>query len=191
MNKYTDQQILDKVAVTEGFMGIPNGVWIVGIRSSADVYNAFDDKFFVYRGSTFLFAMSGTTNPGDYALKNFNKYGAKGAAVVKADKWYNDVWAVGMHKRRIKALVQVGSFDIIRDNNKNNASGDAGSVSSESGIGINLHPASYNLGLKTKPSIIGAWSAGCQVINDVQAFNRLMTTVGGQKRVSYCLLGEF
>ncbi len=191
MNKYTDQQILNRVSKIEGFVGIPNGVWIVGIRSSADVYNAFDDKFFVYRGSTFLFAMSGTTNPGEYALKNFNQYGAKGAAVVKADKWYNDVWAVGMHKRRIKALVQVGSFDIIRDNNKNDASGDAGSVSSEGGIGINLHPSSYNLALKTKPAIIGAWSAGCQVINDVQAFNKLMTAVGAQKRVSYCLLKEF
>lgn len=189
--KYTDKQLLDAVKSLPTFKSIPFGPWVIGVRSNADAYNEFDDKFYLFFGEKFAAKATGTTNPGSYSLHNFNQYGASGSAVVVANEWYYDVWAKGMHKGRIEGLIQIGKFKIIRDKNKNNKSGDAGSVSIESGIGINMHPASYNLDLRINRLKIDAWSAGCQVLNVNSEFKEFMKNIPFDKRVSYCLLKEF
>jgi hypothetical protein len=64
-------------------------------------------------------------------------------------------------------------------------------VYTETAKGINFHPATYNLGLKRTLTKIEAWSAGCQVVNDVGAYTALMAHIPDKTPVSYCLLREF
>ena len=189
--KYTDKQLLNRVKIMNGYKYIPPTPWIIGVRSKADAYNQFDDKFYLFKGETFIAKATGTTNPGAYSLHHFKDYGASGSAVVVSDEWYYDVWTMGMHKAKVKALIQIGSFKIQRDNNLNNKSGDAGKIQIESGIGINFHPASYNLEQNTVREKIDAWSAGCQVVNSNEEFKTFMANIPKNKKISYCLLKEF
>ena len=54
----------------------------------------------------------------------------------------------------------------------------------------NIHFNSYNIWNKIKTTIVGVWSAGCQVLNDSNDYNRLINLFGDEP-VSYALLNEF
>ena len=189
--KYTTKQLLDKVKALPSFKTIPKDYWILGIRSKADKADTFDDKFYVFKGELFLEVMSGTTNTGKYGLKQFVEYGAKGVAQVVADECYYDVWRRGLHKSKMDALVQVGGFKIIRDNNKNDKSGDISAWTWEYAKGINFHTNSYNTLNKVISWVIGKWSVGCQVINDTQKYRKFLEISKPQQRFTYIILNEF
>ena len=146
VKSYTDKQILDRVKSLKSFKGIPQGYWIVGIRSEEDAPNKYDDKFYLFNGEQFVKVVTGTTNPGTPILEGgFLKYNRVGAAVVKADEVYYDVWKFGLHQGKMPALRQVGNFIVYRDGDKDGKSEEIGAPITGSGYGINFHSISNDL----------------------------------------------
>lgn len=201
VKSYTDKQLLDKVKSLENFKKIPKQRWILGVRSAADVYNSYDDKFYEFEGEKFIRVLTGTTNAGAGVLKGgFLKYNKKGAAILKSEEWYYNVWAYGLHRGKMPSLRQIGRrVKVYRDGNKNKKSEQVGEY--EIGwYGINYHTNTYNFSnasVKIVNWLIGNWSAGCQVINDRKKYRDQINYYkkahenGTQIMVSYCLIDEF
>jgi hypothetical protein len=190
VKSYTDKQILDRVKGLKSFKGIPQGYWIVGVRSEEDAPNKYDDKFYLFNGEQFVKVVTGTTNPGTPILQGgFLKYNRVGAAVVKADEVYYDVWKFGLHQGKMPALRQVGNFIVYRDGDKDGKSEEIGAPITGSGYGINFHTCSYLE--KVVGENIGGWSAGCQVVNNTEQYYMIINLIKDQNHVTYCLLKEF
>ena len=190
VKNYNDKQILDRVKSLKSFKGIPKGYWIVGIRSEEDAPNKYDDKFYLFNGEQFVKVVTGTTNPGTPILQGgFLKYNKVGAAVVKADEVYYDVWKFGLHQGKMPALKQVGPFIVYRDGDKDGKSEEIGAPITGSGYGINFHTCSYLE--KVVGENIGGWSAGCQVVNNTEQYYMVINLIKNQNRITYCLLKEF
>jgi hypothetical protein len=190
VRNYTTAQLLEKVREIDGFKGYPQEYWILGVRSNEDIANRFDDKFYLFLGEQFILVTSGTTNPGTPTLMQFEKVNKKGAAVLNADKWYYNVWHFGKHHGKVDALLQLGAeVEVYRDIDKDDDSEEQG-VLDRGYFGINFHPNTYKPSAP-KTDVIGWWSAGCQVVNDVNTYKRIITMCKPQKIVSYCLINEF
>ena len=191
VRNYTDKEILDRIKSLPSFKSLPTQKFIVGFRSNEDAPNKFDDKFYMFEGETFIDVVTGTTNPGTPVLQGgFLKYNKVGAAVVKADTWYYDVWAYGLHMGKMPALRQVGPITVFRDGDKDGKSEELGAPIT--GLyGINFHAATYNNFFRGIQENIGEWSAGCQVVNDKQKHLKWIEMLKAQSRVSYVLLNEF
>ena len=201
IKEYTDKELLTKVKNLEGFVRIPSGHWIIGVRSNEDLYDTYDDKFYEFVGENFVRVLTGTTNSGGKQLrggfKTFNKYGS---AILKADEWYYDVWEYGLHRGKMPSLRQRGSkVKVYRDGNMNDKAEEIGKQIS-GWYGINYHTNTYDFSKKSLGILkwfIGNWSAGCQVINNREEYLeqmdnfRLLHNIGEQKLVTYCLLNEF
>lgn len=191
VKNYTDEQLLAKAKSLKSFKNIPKDYWLIGVRSTQDQHDLFDDKFYLFRGEKFIKATTGTTNSGDYGLKNFEKYNSQGVAHMKADKWHYNLWKNGMHKKKMRALVQATPCEYYRDGNKNNKSEEIGNIH-KGIIGLNFHTVTYLEKLKNLIlGRIGQWSVGCQVANNVKDYYEIIDHVALQKKISYCLLNEF
>lgn len=189
VKNYTDSQILNKVKSLSSFKTIPKGYWIVGIQSNEDAFDRFDDKFYLFEGEKFVLVTSGTTNAGKNGLLKYDSYNQDGVAVVKTNEWYYDVWKYGLHNGKVMALRQVKPFLISRDGDKDKQIEESNAIPLIAGI--NFHPNTYNLATKEVKEIIGGWSLGCQVVNNIEKYVQIMNLVRPQKVVSYCLLKEF
>lgn len=200
VKNYTDDQLLNRVRQLPSFKKIPSDHWILGVRSAADKPGMFDDKFYEFIGEKNVRVLSGTTHPGLTILKRFDKYNKEGAAVVKSDEWFYNLWCYGKHKGKMPALLQLGAPILLyRDGDRDNKAEETGKVH-KGWHGINFHTNTYDWSdksLKFKQEDIGAWSAGCQVPNDRKQFAEMMkyyaqaAANGSQKFVTYCLLKEF
>ena len=116
---YTDKQLLEKARSLSSFSKIPSGYWLLGVRSMDDIPNTFDDKIYLFKGEEFVLVTSATTNPGTNTLKQFEKVNKDGAAVLKADEWYYNVWKYGKHNGKVEALLQLGNkVTVYRDTDK-------------------------------------------------------------------------
>ena len=187
---YTDKQLLDKVQSLASFGKIPAGYWLLGIRSQDDLPNRFDDKIYLFKGEEFVLDTSATTNPGTPTLYQFEKVNKDGAAILKADEWYYNVWKFGKHNGKVEGLLQLGNkVKVYRDTDKDDNSEEQG-VLQEGYFGINFHPNTYDL---SKPSgtTIGWWSAGCQVVNNITNYKLMIQLLKREKLVTYCLINEF
>lgn len=192
VRSYTDKELLEKVKSLKSFKGFPLDYWILGVRSNEDTPNKYDDKFYLFFGEKFIKMVTGTTNPGTPILEGgFLKYNKVGAAVVKANECYYDVWAYGLHQGKQPALRQVGKFIVFRDGDKDGKSEEIGEPIVGSGYGINFHSISNDLSVKKIGENIGGWSAGCQVVNNVEQYAMVINLVKKQDRVTYVLLDEF
>lgn len=201
VRKYTDKELLDRVKELDSFKGYPRGRWILGVRSSADLTNKFDDKFYIYEGTKFIDVMTGTTNAGVTILKGgFKKFNSKGCAILKSNMWYHNVWKYGLHRGRMPSLKQLGSQVIIhRDNDMDGKAEELGRAYM-GWFGINFHSNTYDFSkknIKIHREDINSWSAGCQTINQrvkymdhMRWFKKALDS-GTQKFVSYCLIKEF
>lgn len=190
VRNYTGAELLAHVKKTTGFKTIPQEYWILGVRSNEDTPNRFDDKFYLFLAEKFIDVMSGTTNPGTPTLTQFEKVNKAGAAILKDDQWYYNVWHYGKHQGKVEALLQLGAaVQVYRDTDKDLKSEEIG-VLQTGYFGINFHPNTYNL-KKASGTNIGWWSAGCQVANNVVKYRQWMQYVKPQKIVSYCLINEF
>jgi hypothetical protein len=189
---YNDVQLLNKVKSLKSFTALPKGYWILGIRSNEDAPNKFDDKFYLFNEASFVGVTSGTTNPGTPILEGgFLKYNKAGAAIVKSDEWYYDVWTYGLHMGKMPALKQVGNFIVFRDGDMDEKSEEIGIPIKGSGYGINFHAATYDNNFKGLQENIGSWSAGCQVVNNKQKHLEWIKLLKPQKKITYVLLNEF
>jgi hypothetical protein len=189
VKNYTDNQLLTKVKSLPSFKSIPTGYWILGVQSSLDQFNTFDDKFYLFRGEQFVMVTTGTTNAGKNGMMNYESQNPQGVAVIKTNEWYPNVWKFGLHHGKIEALKQVRPFLISRDWDKDQQIEE--STPKPVMCGINFHPNSYNLATTEIKSLIGPWSLGCQVVNDMPKYKKIIELVKGQKAVTYCLLKEF
>ena len=156
---------------------------IVGIRSTANKSNAFDDMIGVVDGEN-VYWYTGTTNAGRHWLLNL--LNPSGCAVLKPNQYFN-TYKIGLHKGQYKALVQYAPVEVYRDNNKNESAEEIGKI--QRGIfGINIHRANPS----AKSTIIEKWSAGCQVMNDPKQFDEFMNRVqaSGLNYFTYTLIKE-
>jgi hypothetical protein len=197
---YTDKQLLDRVKKLSNFKIIPEGYWILGVRSQADTPNIYDDKFYLFNGEKFILWTTGTTNPGETILKGgWRNLNSDGAFVIKSDYWHYNLWQYGLHNGKIPALRQTGSQVVgYRDGNNNSKAEEVGKEV-KGWFGINFHFNSYNIvekGLWTTLRgvvswVINGWSAGCQVANNAEDYKKIIDLCKNQKFVTYCLLKEF
>lgn len=187
---YTDKQLLEKARSLSSFSKIPSGYWLLGVRSLDDIPNTFDDKIYLFKGEEFVLVTSATTNPGINTLKQFEKVNKDGAAVLKADEWYYNVWKYGKHNGKVEALLQLGNkVTVFRDTDKDLKAEEQGKLQSGY-FGINFHPNTYDL-TKGSGTNIGWWSAGCQVVNNIPNYKIMIKLLKSEKFVTYCLLNEF
>jgi hypothetical protein len=189
IKKYKDVDLLKRVSEIEGFTHYPVGYWIIAVRSQEDTYNKFDDKIYIFKGERFVSVMSGTTNTGGYGLKNFAKWNSKGAAIIKSDEWYYDVYQKGLHKGKMIALRQVGNMKYYRDGNGDNRVDETGEVTIGNNY-TNFHCNDYSMKKGIKSWVIGGWSVGCVTINDITKYYDFMRLIGNEQ-VSLCLIKEF
>lgn len=190
VKRYTDEQLLNRVKALPGFKGIPDDYWILGVQSKEDTYNYFDDKFYLFKGTQFIMVTSGTTNAGTTGLMNYNRYSVAGCAVIKTDEWYHGLWKFGYHRGKMPALKQVKPIKFFRDWNKNQKVEEIGQIY-KGLIGINFHTVSYQNDMSFIRKLIGGWSVGCQVINNVKKYYDILELVKKQESVTYCLIKEF
>lgn len=191
---YTDKQLLDRVSSLKTYNGIPKGYWLLGVRSNEDTPDVYDDKMYLFNGTKFVMVTSCTTNPGKYGLLNFKEWNSQGVAVIKSDMWHYDLWRPGIHKGKMKALVQNTNVAYYRDNDKDLKSEEIGKIHYGM-IGINFHGNTYhndtNIFKKIFTWIIGKWAIGCQVCNNMFDYYKIIDTVYSQKTITYCLINEF
>lgn len=191
VKNYTDEQLLDKVKSLPSYKGIPKNYWILGVRSSADLPDKFDDKFYLFNKEKFIMVTSGTTHPGVSVLKKgYLKYNPLGAAVA-VPQWYYTMWVYGLHKGKMPALLQLGSsISVYRDGNNNDKS-EVTKIIQKGYFGINFHANTYKMNTTVVKEGIGGWSAGCQVVNNIEKYNKIIEIVQPQKNVTFCLIDEF
>lgn len=143
---------------------------IVGIRTSDMLANSFNDwitLFYLFEGVWNYFAFPATTDPGTYYREN--PVNVNGTAIMKPGQ-YRGAYKIGKHKQ-YKALQQKGPITVYRDNDKNEIINTTG-VEEETGIhAINIHRANaYRASTE-----VGKWSAGCQVVQDPDHFNFILS----------------
>ena len=192
---YTDKELLDKVQTLDSFKEFPKGYWILAVRSKADKPNKFDDKFYIYKGTDFITVTTGTTNPGTSILRGgFKRYNKVGAAVVKSQEWYYDIYKYGLQNRKMPALRQRSSKPILyyRDGDMDGKSEEIGKVQSGV-IYTNFHGSTYSRGSLLERDNINGWSAGCLVCNKNKDYENIIDLLknSGQKYFSVCLIKEF
>lgn len=187
---YKAYELINRVRKLDSFKRLPKDYWILGIQSNEDTFNEFDDKFYLFKEDRFIMVTTGTTNAGTTGLLNYNKYTKKGVAVIKTDEWYYGLWKFGYHKGRMPALKQVKPIKYFRDWNKNRKVEEIGKLY-RGFIGINFHTALYQKTLGFIRKWIGGWSVGCQVVNNLSKYYKMLDLVKDQDSVTYCLIKEF
>jgi hypothetical protein len=197
VRSYSDKQLLDRVKSLPSFKGVPDGIWILGVRSNEDVFDTFDDKFYIFEGDKFLEVITGTTHAGGKILKGgFLRFNKVGAFILKSDEWYHDVWSYIYRSSRGHELRQVRPMMGYRDGDLDNKAEEIGEKIVGL-FGINFHTNTFKWYNSVINWIIGSWSAGCQVTNRRDRFLYWMKIFkkrkanNTQKFVTYCLINEF
>ena len=184
---YTDSELMTRVKSLPSFNGIPNNFWLLAVRSAEDAFNRFDDKFYLFKGETCFGVWKGTTNAGTDLLNPTNP---RGEAVLKSNEIYYDSHERRLHRRRVLAYCQRIPLPIYRDNDKDKNIEEIGTPKLEN-VGINIHPASYQIGTTWERETIQGWSQGCFVLSVRADFDTLMAKTKGQQRLTLCVLREF
>lgn len=156
---------------------------LIGVRTSLDLPNQFDDLFYLVDGTN-IYHMTGTTNPGRAWLKKPGR--VEGTAVLKSGQYIN-TWQLGLHRGMYKAWVQVKPVTVFRDNNLDEKS-DETFIQQKGLFGINIHRAAEGWVSK----FVDKWSAGCQVLNNPSEYRSFIkaSEASGQHLFTYTLLKE-
>jgi hypothetical protein len=166
MKQFAANEIL-KVMKKKGYRVFEKGSTnLIGVRSNNSRPNFFDDSLYDLRlgNETVLKHYQVTTDPGTTSL--VKPVNSAGCAILKPGQ-YRGMWAVGKHKGKYSALVQVGECRVIRDADRDNEL-DFDAKKEETGLfGINCHKARDG----TISTLVNGWSAGCQVHADANRFD--------------------
>lgn len=191
VSTYSDRQLLEQVECVGGIIPNRGKYLIIGMQSASDVFNTFDDKFYVYDGPDFKQVSPGTTNVGKTALLHYDTHNLTGAAVWKTDQWCPNVYKPGYHKGRMKALRQVQPIEYYRDSNKNTLAEEVGELH-KGIIYTNMHGIDYDPYSNKTKKIINGWSFGCQVWSNMTDYRQMIRATWARgKAVDYALLKEF
>jgi len=168
---------------------------IFGIRSNDNTANVFNDLVgCAYRDENLVWqceTWQATTDPGIYWLENPSR--TSGTAILIPGQ-YRGVYKLDLHSGKYLALCQrAGDVRVWRDGNRNATLDPDKSQVYTDARGINIHHASYT-GTSTQ---VNKWSAGCQVIANINDFNRLISLANRQiqthptwTKFSYSLITE-
>lgn len=197
VKSYTAKQLIDRMKSLDSFKNVPQHEHIIVVRSDEDAPDVYDDKLYLFRGETFIDVMPCTSNSGTYGLLNFLKWDKNGTAIIKFDEIYynsfmkSDGKFVRHHKGKMKCLRQIAPIKYYRDNNKNNKTEEIGDVYLANNS-TNVHTNSYTHKTGIRSWIIGKWSVGCTVINDLtKYYNVLLKEISYNQPVTYTGLKEF
>lgn len=140
---------------------------IVGLRSKNVDSNSFDDEIHVFYtkrdGKWNYHIFPATTDPGTFWLNNPSY--PQGTAILAQGQNVN-AYAIGLHRGKYEALVQVKPVTVIRDYDRD-AILDFNNGKTEKGnFGINIHRAESS----GSTNFIDKYSAGCQVFKDANDF---------------------
>jgi len=139
---------------------------LIGIRNDVLYKNSFDDTLLnIYKvnGKWVWNEFKITTDAGTHYLQN--PMNIKGTALVVPNQ-YKGLWKLGLHRGDYEALVQRGEIEVYRDNNRDKIL-DFNENTIDKGIfGINCHRSNP----RGESSVVGKWSAGCQVFANVKCF---------------------
>ena len=159
-----------------GYAVFENGDYdlnLVGIRSKNPVANSFDDWMtctYKKDGRWVTHWWQCTTDPGTYWLEGYDSSRVAGTAILQPGQ-YRGVYKIDLHGGKYEALCQRnGPVKVWRDSNRDDTLDWEGETF-EGMYGINIHHASYT-GTSTQ---VDKWSAGCQVIANIDDFNDLMS----------------
>lgn len=149
---------------------------IFGIRKglTVDVFNdIIGIAYFDENNKPQLKYYVGTTDPGGYWLKN--KLGNIEGTFILAPGYYPNCWVIGLHHQEYEALIQSGPkvFKGWRDRNSDGKLDMTGPLLNDVN-GLNLHTTSHLTGKAEK---VGAYSAGCQVMQFTKDHLELMAIV--------------
>lgn len=174
---------------------------IGAMRSKNSISDQFDDTGWcayisAIDGSENLFTFKMTTDPGKHWLQNpMNKDGT----IIIVPGQYIEVYGQGLHNGEYDCFKQIAPINYVRDYNKD-AKLDFDLYRNPESFkirgfwdicGTNLHRAS-----KIKNILnVGMYSAGCQVVQNIEDFNKLMglqstSRVYGFKKWDYTLFEE-
>lgn len=169
---------------------------IIGVRTAQGrkVTNRFDDWFVVtYKDSLGAWQRKVwpcTTEPGLDMMKS--PQNKKGTAILVPGQ-YRGMWRIDLHNGKYRALCQrTKPCKVYRDGNRDDVY-DLLPTKVEHGIfGINMHRASK----WGKVSVIGRYSAGCQVFQSPSDFSEMMALADKQVQAglgnafTYTLINE-
>ena len=188
---YTSDQLLTMMTRAWGFTHMPEDYHIIGIRSNLESReaNKFACTFHLFHGRKLVLSTSGTTVPGKpILLGGFKRFNKKGAAVLKSDVVYYDVWK---YAGWLLGLKQLGApVWVCRDGNLNDKAEQTG-IATKGWYGINFHTATRNYLKNLIIKLINGWSAGCQVANNTKDYREIIKRCKDQDAVTYTLLDEF
>jgi hypothetical protein len=196
VRNYTTEELINRVKSLSSFKKMPTEYWIIGIRSEEDTYNTFDDKFYLFNKKEFIMVLPGTTNSGGKGLLSFLNWNKKGVAVIKSEEIYYNVYekSDGVHVRhhngKMECLRQVGPMFYYRDGDKNKTIDEVGEVTFANN-GTNLHANSYEFKAGIRSWLIGGWSVGCNVINDLTKYYQMLGLMPLKEKITFVLLKEF
>jgi len=167
------EQVLLQALATRGYRVAtrPFELNIIGIRHNTSIPNVFKDSLNVLftdnTGKLSSCSWMATTDPGTYWL--CNPMNEQGTAVLKPGQ-YAGSHALGMHRGKYLALVQVKPVTVVRDFNRDGKA-DYDTGREETGLfGINIHRALSSGTTK----YIDSYSAGCQVFASADDFNTFL-----------------
>lgn len=145
---------------------------IVGVRADSTKSNSFDDAIYAFflnsEGKLIQHRYAATTDPGTYWLRN--PMNPQGTAILKEGQ-YRNCYALGMHRGKYLALVQVRPVTVMRDYDRD-AVLDFLNGREETGLfGINVHRALDSGTTK----IVEHHSAGCQVFASATEFIQFLS----------------
>lgn len=167
-------------------------IW--GFRSTDRDTIHFNDMFAVFyqdmKNVWHLELFEGTTDPSNILLAD--PMNEDGTAILVPGQHIR-LWTFGYHKGRKdhKALIQYSPCRVFRDNNKDNVIDDNLPIF-EGMFGINMHRANAY----KHSDVIGLHSAGCQVHEDVDKYNKTFIPLvtkccnEGNKLFTYTLCEE-
>ena len=189
---YTDDQLIARVeTAASGFQGWKAGVYLIAVRSTADVPDAFDDKAYLFeckvagQKPSFVMVATCTTHPGVDVLQHYaTKYNKNGAPVLKSDCMVYESHLFGTHKK-YSAYVQDKPFPYFRDTDRDPKAEELGPETIGK-IAANVHRAN-----EFKISQVNRnWSAGCIVMNDPNRFKAFMSFMA-KRPLTVCILKQF
>ena len=184
MKKYTIEELKSQFLLNKHTWF--KDINFVGIRSTANLPNQFDDLFGIINKDTIEW-FTCTTNAGTHWLKNL--LNSKGTALLKPAQ-YVDTWKIGMHQGKYEAFCQIKPVTVYRDKNFNDKAEE--SLVTDTGLfGINIHRSNAT----GKTMVIYNWSAGCQVFQVKTDHDQLMSICNSYKskvnnKFTYTLLRE-
>lgn len=166
---------IKKAVLNAGFDWFEKGFFninLIGVRCADKNANTFNDQLFcifnTVAGSCALSFMF-TSDPGTHW--RLNPMNVAGTAVLPRGQ-HKGLFKLGKFKGKYDALVQRREVGVLRDNNADDVI-DFDAALDVGWHGICMHMASAI----SKSSIVGRWSAGCQVLASAVDFALMMAVL--------------